>query len=120
MRGYQPPTIKHKPPRQPRGLTGPQVAEWKQLIDNPAIEVADEALLLDYVRSMKVRDKAAADIQKRGVEIKGRANPVYYVLRSTQTHILKLRKVLAMNIKERNQLRRSTSQPPQEDGGMMD
>lgn len=102
----QPEPGRYKPPRQPIGLTKPQIREWERLVRNPALGVGDHDLLLDYSRTMKLRDKASAEIQKKGVVLKDKVNPACRVVRDAQTHILKLRKTLSMNQRERLELQK--------------
>lgn len=100
---------KYVPPLLAKGLTREQRRELEEIRQHRMFERADESLLLDYRRTMLVRDKAAEAINEHGVLIDGgkRANPAAKILKDAQHRLSEIRKVLRMGPLERAELLRS-------------
>jgi phage terminase small subunit len=99
------PVANYRPPAMPPRLTKKQQKAWREITENPALAAVDESLLVDYIETVLVAEKAFNKIKKDGVVLKdGRANPACRIRNQAETHLLILRRTMLLTPKERHEL----------------
>ena len=111
------PVTSYRPPAMPPRLTRKQQKAWREITENPVLAVVDESLLIDYIETVAVSEKAFNRIKKDGVVLKdGRANPACRIRNQAETHLLQLRRTMLLTPRERHEIssrRASSSAQPQ-------
>jgi len=110
-------------PMKPANLTPSQEYEWLEIISNPYLVATDGSSVIDYMKTIQLRDAAFDAISSDGVfvdDAKGsrKKHPAYQIYREASDRILKLKAILLMTPASRIAAQNITTEEPEEAKGI--